>query len=61
MNGQCVDSTPADWKLMKFRAHVLHSLLIGFVQRYAQQNMELVVSGNPIGVWYIDRGLIHIY
>ena len=33
MNGQCVDSTPQDVKLMRFRAHVLHSLLEGFVQR----------------------------
>ena len=33
MNGQCVDSTSADVKLMRYRAHVLHSLLEGFVQR----------------------------
>ncbi|ESN91696.1 hypothetical protein HELRODRAFT_165757 [Helobdella robusta] len=33
MNGQCADSTPKDVKLMRFRAHVLHSLLEGFVQR----------------------------
>lgn len=32
-NGQCIDSTPQDMKLMRYRAHVLHSLLIGFVQR----------------------------
>lgn len=32
-NGQCVDSTPQDIKLMRYRAHVLHSLLLGFVQR----------------------------
>lgn len=32
-NGQCVDSTPQDMKLMRYRAHVLHSLLLGFVQR----------------------------
>ena len=32
-NGQCVDSTPQDMKLMRYRAHVLHSLLEGFVQR----------------------------
>ncbi|XP_013101889.2 helicase ARIP4 [Stomoxys calcitrans] len=32
-NGLCVDSTPDDIKLMRFRAHVLHSLLVGFVQR----------------------------
>ncbi|XP_067628188.1 helicase ARIP4 isoform X2 [Eurosta solidaginis] len=32
-NGQCIDSTPEDHKLMRYRAHVLHSLLLGFVQR----------------------------
>lgn len=34
MNGQCADSTPQDVRLMRYRAHVLHSLLEGFVQRY---------------------------
>jgi len=32
-NGQCADSTQQDVKLMKYRAHVLHTLLCGFVQR----------------------------
>lgn len=32
-NGQCVDSSPADVKLMKERVYVLHSLVKGFVQR----------------------------
>ncbi|CAH1783913.1 unnamed protein product [Owenia fusiformis] len=32
-NGQCADATDQDKRLMKFRAHVLHSLLEGFVQR----------------------------
>ncbi|KAK3101412.1 hypothetical protein FSP39_003363 [Pinctada imbricata] len=32
-NGQCHDSTQGDEKLMRYRAHVLHSLLEGFVQR----------------------------
>jgi RAD54-like protein 2 len=33
LNGQCVDSTTDDRQLMRARAHVLHSLLEGFVQR----------------------------
>jgi len=32
-NGQCVDSTSKDVRLMKHRAHVLHEQLKGFVQR----------------------------
>ena len=33
LNGQCIDSTPEDGRLMRARAHVLHSLLEGFIQR----------------------------
>ncbi|XP_072538211.1 helicase ARIP4-like isoform X2 [Salminus brasiliensis] len=33
LNGQCVDSTAQDVQLMRYRSHVLHSLLEGFVQR----------------------------
>uniref|UniRef100_A0A8C4NG30 RAD54 like 2 n=1 Tax=Eptatretus burgeri TaxID=7764 RepID=A0A8C4NG30_EPTBU len=33
LNGQCADSTPQDVRLMRYRSHVLHSLLEGFVQR----------------------------
>lgn len=33
-NGQCVDSTASDVRLMRFRSHVLHSLLEGLVQRW---------------------------
>ncbi|BFZ10339.1 hypothetical protein BsWGS_13379 [Bradybaena similaris] len=33
MNGQCVDSTALDKKLMRHRSYVLHNLLEGFVQR----------------------------
>lgn len=33
LNGQCIDSTVEDGKIMRARAHVLHSLLEGFIQR----------------------------
>ncbi|XP_061595930.1 transcriptional regulator ATRX-like isoform X2 [Cololabis saira] len=33
LNGRCADSTPRDVKIMKNRAHVLHSVLAGCVQR----------------------------
>ncbi|CAF4649304.1 unnamed protein product, partial [Rotaria socialis] len=33
LNGQCIDSTAEDGKIMRARAHVLHSLLEGFIQR----------------------------
>ncbi|KAH9519844.1 hypothetical protein Btru_071056 [Bulinus truncatus] len=32
-NGQCTDSTPRDVKVMKARAHILHEMLAGCVQR----------------------------
>ncbi|XP_041864053.1 transcriptional regulator ATRX-like [Melanotaenia boesemani] len=32
-NGQCADSTPRDVRIMKKRAHVLHEMLSGCVQR----------------------------
>ncbi|XP_034539868.1 transcriptional regulator ATRX-like [Notolabrus celidotus] len=32
-NGQCADSTPKDVRVMKKRAHVLHAMLVGCVQR----------------------------
>ncbi|XP_037603550.1 transcriptional regulator ATRX-like [Sebastes umbrosus] len=32
-NGQCADSTPRDVRVMKNRAHVLHAMLVGCVQR----------------------------
>ncbi|KAK3577102.1 hypothetical protein CHS0354_037134 [Potamilus streckersoni] len=32
-NGQCSDSTPYDVKIMKRRAHILHEMLAGCVQR----------------------------
>ncbi|XP_039483886.1 helicase ARIP4 isoform X1 [Drosophila santomea] len=42
-NGQCVDSTPDDIKLMRYRAHVLHSLLLGFVQRRSHTVLQLTL------------------
>ena len=51
-NGQHIDSTPADVKLMKKRVHVLHKILDGCVQRfdynvlmpYLQPKYEYVLS-----------------
>ncbi|XP_077986910.1 helicase ARIP4-like [Glandiceps talaboti] len=40
MNGQCVDSTYKDIKMMQYRAHVLHSLLEGFVQRRSHSVLQ---------------------
>ncbi|XP_028323340.1 transcriptional regulator ATRX-like isoform X2 [Gouania willdenowi] len=42
-NGQCADSTPKDVRIMKNRAHVLHSILAGCVQRrdYSELNQFL--------------------
>ncbi|XP_016928756.3 helicase ARIP4 isoform X2 [Drosophila suzukii] len=42
-NGQCVDSTPDDIRLMRYRAHVLHSLLLGFVQRRSHTVLQLTL------------------
>ena len=33
LNGQCIDSTDSDVKLMKYRSHILHSTLKGVVDR----------------------------
>ena len=40
-NGQCIDSTPKDVRLMKHRAHVLHEQLKGFVQRYSSKEYSM--------------------
>jgi len=42
MNGQCKDSTPEDIKIMRFRSHVLHSLLEGFVQRFVTRILDVL-------------------
>lgn len=42
-NGQCADSTPSDVTLMRYRAHVLHSLLEGFVQRRNHKVLRLAL------------------
>ena len=39
-NGQCVDSTPRDKRLMMHRAHVLHRQLQGFVQRRSHKVLK---------------------
>nr|XP_033325111.1 uncharacterized protein LOC117219783 isoform X2 [Megalopta genalis] len=40
-NGQCIDSTPQDIRLMRYRAHVLHALLEGFVQRRSHSVLQV--------------------
>ncbi|CAG2120952.1 unnamed protein product, partial [Medioppia subpectinata] len=39
-NGQCIDSTPYDRQIMKYRAHVLYQLLKGFVQRRSHSVLQ---------------------
>ncbi|XP_069500208.1 helicase ARIP4 [Ambystoma mexicanum] len=41
LNGQCIDSTPHDVRLMRYRSHVLHSLLEGFVQRRGHSVLKI--------------------
>ncbi|CAG5131189.1 unnamed protein product [Candidula unifasciata] len=41
MNGQCVDSTASDKKIMRHRSYVLHNLLEGFVQRRGHTVLQL--------------------
>lgn len=41
LNGQCIDSTPQDVRLMRYRSHVLHSLLEGFVQRRGHSVLKI--------------------
>ncbi|XP_019392642.1 PREDICTED: helicase ARIP4 isoform X1 [Crocodylus porosus] len=41
LNGQCIDSTPQDVRLMRYRSHVLHSLLEGFVQRRGHNVLKI--------------------
>ncbi|GBO99710.1 Helicase ARIP4 [Eumeta japonica] len=45
-NGLCIDSTPDDIKLMRYRAHVLHSLLVGFVQRRSHTVLQQSLPEN---------------
>ncbi|XP_073954773.1 helicase ARIP4-like [Choristoneura fumiferana] len=63
-NGQCIDSTPQDIRLMRYRAHVLHSLLVGFVQRRshavlqstsAKEEYVLLVRMTPLQRKLYDR------
>ncbi|XP_059177576.1 helicase ARIP4-like isoform X2 [Physella acuta] len=41
MNGQCMDSTNSDKKIMRHRSYVLHNLLEGFVQRRGHTVLQL--------------------
>ncbi|CAL1535806.1 unnamed protein product, partial [Lymnaea stagnalis] len=41
MNGQCMDSTTSDKKIMRHRSYVLHNLLEGFVQRRGHTVLQL--------------------
>ncbi|XP_028838833.1 ATRX chromatin remodeler, like isoform X2 [Denticeps clupeoides] len=49
-NGQCSDSTPADVRLMKNRAHVLYHLLAGCVQR---QDYSVLTQFLPLKCEYV--------
>ncbi|GIY92444.1 helicase ARIP4 [Caerostris extrusa] len=51
-NGQCIDSTPRDRQLMRFRSHVLHSLLVGFVQRRGHSVLRAVLPKKRTCVAY---------
>jgi RAD54-like protein 2 len=53
MNGQCADSTDSDTKLMRYRAHVLHSLLEGFVQRYEIAQILATFKGLTFGNFFL--------
>jgi hypothetical protein len=43
-NGQCLDSTPRDFKMARQRTHVLVELLKGFVQRFVHSMYHSVVA-----------------
>ncbi|XP_055985930.1 helicase ARIP4 isoform X2 [Sorex fumeus] len=54
LNGQCIDSTPQDVRLMRYRSHVLHSLLEGFVQRRGHTVLKIHLPAkeeNVILIW----------
>ncbi|XP_071960483.1 helicase ARIP4-like [Antedon mediterranea] len=64
LNGQCSDSTPKDVKLMRYRAHVLHSLLEGFVQRRGFQVLTSTLPSKEEHVIFVrltpfQQGLYH--
>jgi len=42
-NGQHLDSTPADVRLMKRRAHVLHEMLAGCVQVLSSSSSSIII------------------
>ena len=51
-NGQCADSTPADVRIMKRRAHVLHEKLAGCVQVSMPSLMTSVMTSVIISIRY---------
>ncbi|OWF55874.1 Helicase ARIP4 [Mizuhopecten yessoensis] len=53
MNGQCMDSTEEDIKTMRHRAHVLHSLLEGFVQRRGHTVLQMALPPKQEFVLFI--------
>lgn len=59
INGQCADSTPQDVKLMRYRAHVLHNLLEGFVQRSVGDS-PWVMNVGFCALDYLCNGHLHI-
>jgi len=52
-NGQCVDSTYEDKRLMRFRSHVLHSLLEGFVQRRSHMVLKAALPKKEEWVFFV--------
>ena len=52
-NGQCLDSTAQDVRLMKHRAHVLHRQLQGFVQRRSHAVLKRALPEKSEKVFFV--------